>query len=502
MKHANPDLDSRKWRIAHLVLLVLGAAYLVSGAFTPALWFDESYTVGLMNHDFWEMCVIASYDVHPHLYYILLKLVTMVTGNSVIVMRLFSVLAGVLLGVLGYTHIRRDFGAGTGFWFSFFTFAMPVMFKYALQIRMYSWAALFVTLAAIYAWRAAYQQDRWKKNWILFAVFSLAAAYTHYFGLFSVFVLNLFLLAYVLKNRAHVLRWLLFGAIQIAAYLPGAWVLLRQINEGGAVWIEVKYPEVLENTLDFYFISGYSENATDLAQSDFYLWTGIAGAIWLFFLVLLGLRLWKKPKEAKPAVAALLAFLGIIGLTLFVSLFRDIYFVRYAMVFYGLAVFFFAYLMGGVRWKLVWILVAAAFVAISAHWAIPTYQANYDASATAVEDKLGGVIQDGDVMLLNDRMGAFISVKFPELDLYYYNPNDDNEDNAFQALGHDVHMVHTTQEVEEDLKDYTGNIWVFHQDSVFCDLVEQMPGTRRVETINIATEYYHYSYDLVLYEKG
>ena len=204
MKKLDKELDRPGWKLAHIILLVLGTAFLASGAFTPVLWFDESYTVGLMNHDFWDMCVIASYDVHPHLYYILLKLVTMVTGNSIVVMRLFSVLGGALIGLLGYTHIRRDFGARVGFWFSFFTFAMPVMFKYALQIRMYTWAALFITLTAIYAWRAAYQPERWKKNWILFAVFSLASAYTHYFGLFSVIVINLFLLAYTLKNRQHI----------------------------------------------------------------------------------------------------------------------------------------------------------------------------------------------------------------------------------------------------------------------------------------------------------
>ena len=62
--------------------------------------------------------------------------------------------------------------------------------------------------------------------------------------------------------------------------------------------------------------------------------------------------------------------------------------------------------------------------------------------------------------------------------------------------------MHDTQQVEEDLQDYTGNIWVFNQDSVFCDLVEQLPDTRQVETINIATKYYFYSYDLVLYQKG
>lgn len=489
--------------VAHLALLAAGTAFLVSGAFHSALWFDESYTVGLMNHDFLSMCSIASYDVHPFLYYILLKLITLVFGGGIVVMRLFSVAGGVALAVLGFSHIRRDFNAKVGFWFTFFAFAMPVMFKYAWQIRMYTWAPFFVTLAALYAYRIAYGgEDHWKKNWILFTLFSLASAYTHYFGLFSVIVINLFLLAYVVKNRRWVLRWLVFGLIQITAYLPGAWVLLRQMKEGGAVWIEVKYPQVLENTLDFYFIGGYTENATDMSQGDFLSATIVAGAVWIFFLMMLILRLHKDPKDAKPAVLAWLVDLGILAVTLLVSLFREIYFVRYTMVLYGLIVFFFAYLMSGVRRKGVQIAVAAVFLAVTVRWVVPAYQSNYDVSATAVEDTLGGVMQDGDVMLLNDRVGAFITVKFPELDLYYYNPYDDNEDNAFQALAYQVHIVHDTRQVEEDLRDYTGNIWVFQQDSVFCDLVEQMPDVQKVEILNISTKYYFYSYDLVLYQKG
>ena len=501
MKYLRQEQNNPRLTLAHIVLLVLGAAFLVSGAFFPAIWFDESYTVGLMNQNLWDMCVIASYDVHPHLYYILLKLVTMVFGNSIIVMRLFSVAGGILLALLGFTHIRRDFGAKTGFWFSFFTFAMPVMFKYALQIRMYTWAPVFITLTAVYAYRVAYQTGPWKKNWILFALFSVASAYTHHFAVFAVAVINLLLLAYLVKNRCHILRWLLFGAIQIAAYLPGAWVLLRQINEGGADWIKVSYPAVLYNTLDFYFLGGSVENATEIGGNSWIFFTVLAGVIWAFFLVLLILRLKKDPKGAKPAVLALLTALLIIGITLVVSEFRAIYYVRYNMVFYGLIVFFFAYLLAGLEKMLPKLMAAAVFLAVTVSWAIPAYQTNYDSSSWVVEEKLGGAIQDGDVMLLDDSVGAYIAVKFPEVELYYYNQWGWNIDNAFMALGHHVHMTHSTQEITEALESYSGDIWVFMEDSQLNQTVQDLPGVTQEETVSLEMRYYGYDFSVVHYVK-
>ena len=502
MKYPRSEQSDSRLTIAHIVLLVLGAAFLVSGAFFPAIWFDESYTVGLMDQNLLDMCVVASYDVHPHLYYILLKLVTLVFGNSIVVMRLFSVAGGIVLALLGYTHIRRDFGAKVGFWFTFFCYAMPVMFKYALQIRMYTWAPVFVTLAGIYAYRIAYQKEHWKKNWILFAVFSLASAYTHHFGVFAVVVINLMLLVYVLKNRAHFLRWLLFGAIQIVGYLPGAWVLLRQINEGGADWIKVSYPWTLYNTLDFFFLGGTVENATEIPGNAWIFYTILAGIIWAFFLALLVLRIRKDPKAAKPAVLALVAALAIIGITLLVSEYRAIYYVRYNMVFYGFIAFFFAYLLAGVKKLLPKVITGVVFLAVTVYWAVPTYQTIYDSSSWVVEDKLEGQIQDGDALLMDDSVGAFIAVKFPDVELYYYNQWGWNVDHAFLALGHHVHMTHSTEEISAALQGYTGDIWVFQEDSQLNEVVQQLPDTTEVEVIPIEMKYYNYNFAVVHYQKA
>ena len=86
------------------------------------LWFDESYSVAIANHSYQEIWTIGGNDVHPVLYYFILHTLNLIFGSNIIVYRLFSVLCLFILGLLGYTHIRKDFGDKVGILFSLFTF--------------------------------------------------------------------------------------------------------------------------------------------------------------------------------------------------------------------------------------------------------------------------------------------------------------------------------------------------------------------------------------------
>lgn len=124
--------------------------------------------------------------------------------------------------------------------FSFLVFFFPVSLVYAGEIRMYSLAMLLVTLTAVYAYRiyrtslryflrradahcAPLQSGQFLrgprqtqglplqninncnkfvsvKNWIIFAICSLAGAYTHYYALMASGLINLFLLIGLVVN--------------------------------------------------------------------------------------------------------------------------------------------------------------------------------------------------------------------------------------------------------------------------------------------------------------
>ena len=137
----------------HIALIILGAIFVLLSNFHTSIWFDESYSVGISAHNVGDIWSIGSNDVHPVLYYIILHFIGLFTNNSILAYRLFSSICVIGIAILGFTHIRKDFGEKTGFIFSFLILFMPISLAYSGEIRMYTLAMLFVTVMAIYAYR-------------------------------------------------------------------------------------------------------------------------------------------------------------------------------------------------------------------------------------------------------------------------------------------------------------------------------------------------------------
>ena len=151
---------SSRW--FHLVVLALGSAFVLVGAFHAYIWFDESYSVAIANHSFSEIWRIGSGDVHPVLFYWALHVLNLVFGQNILAYRLFTVLGSVALASLGYTHVRRDFGWKPGVLFTAFVLFIPYTAIMATEIRMYSWATFSVMLCAS---RALCASQRAKALW-------------------------------------------------------------------------------------------------------------------------------------------------------------------------------------------------------------------------------------------------------------------------------------------------------------------------------------------------
>ena len=222
----------------HIAVIVIGIIFVSLGAFHSNLWFDESYSVGLARHTFGEIWSIGGHDVHPILYYWMLRIVYLITGGTIMAYRIFSVIPIAIMIILGYTHIRKDFGEKTGFIFSFLSAFLPEMAQYAIEIRMYSWAILAVTILAIYAYRLTKEDNT--KNWIIFGLSSLASIYLHYYGLMAAGLINVFLLIYLIVKRRKkgIIFIISFGILQGLAYLPWLVNFATQLsNVSSGYWI-------------------------------------------------------------------------------------------------------------------------------------------------------------------------------------------------------------------------------------------------------------------------
>ena len=137
----------------HLFIIFVGIIFVNLSIFHTNLWFDESYSVGMAGNSFRDIWEFGSHDVHPILYYYILHIISFITNNSILAFRIFSGIAITLTGILGFTHIRKDFGEKTGLIFSFLIYFSPINSVYANEIRMYAFAMFLVTLLAIYAYR-------------------------------------------------------------------------------------------------------------------------------------------------------------------------------------------------------------------------------------------------------------------------------------------------------------------------------------------------------------
>ena len=490
-------VKEKKIKIVHIIMLVLGTAFLASGAFHSSLWFDESYTVGLIHHNLIDLCRIATYDVHPHLYYILLKLFSYIFGSSIISLRLFSVLGSALLALLGFTHIRRDLGDKTGFWFSFFVLFMPSTFQYALQIRMYTWAPLFVTLAAIYAYRMIMQDKKSSMNTSLFVVFSIMAAYCHYYALIAVAIINIILLIYYIVNGSKLKKWIIMAVIQLGVFVPGIYVFIVQMKLNGANWIRVKYPDILFDTISFHFL-GVPQSEISVTSTIYIISLCIGICIFVLFGFLLVHMRKNKKEEVKPVLLALVIYFGVIVVFLIVSIFRPIYYVRYSIVSYGLLLFAFAYLLARCNKKYVKIIIVVVLLGLSVVRAIPIYQDNYDASDLKIDEYLQANIQDGDIILFKDIAEFAVSVKYQDTPTYFYNVGGWNVEDTYEAFGENVVVTRNLDE----LKNYTGRIWVLGRDVAY-EKIMSYSGTKEISNEKMNYKYYSKgnALEIILIEK-
>lgn len=222
-------------------------------SFSPNIWVDEAFSVSLVAHPWGEMLSIAATDVHPPLYYIILKAITeallfiLPDASSICIGKLVSVLPFALLLWIAVTKVRRTWGNYVGGLWGASLFAAPSLITQGVEIRMYGWAMLFVTLAYLFAYDVTTKAR--KRDWCCFVLAGLASAYTHYYACIAVTPVYLLLLyTSFRKGRAMLLRWLAAATVTVVGYLPWLFIFINQAQTvAGDYWIS--YPDLAEYQL-------------------------------------------------------------------------------------------------------------------------------------------------------------------------------------------------------------------------------------------------------------
>lgn len=472
---------------AHIALIAVGAAVFTAFAFHKNIWFDEAYTIGLVSHGFSEILKIHTADVHPFLYYVLLKTFTLVFGSSLLSLRMFSVVGAVLFSSLGLTHIRRDHGEKVGFFFSFFAVFSASVLLYAEQIRMYSWAMLIVALAGIYAYRVGKKGG--KQNSILFVLFSVCAAYTHYYALFAVAAINLVMLIRAVREKKKPGAWLARASVQIFAYIPGAAVFFKQAVSGGASWIKLSFPDNIFNTLAYPFLGELLSGVIGNRIAFFAVGIGLV-VLFASACVLLFCR--KRHLLKEDAFRwALEIFFGVIAFSLIVSLFRPIYYERYTVVLYGFLFFAFARAVSDMK-KPTHIIAAVLVVCI---FAVQTYRFSgkcfgetKERAETLFEEKIGG----DDIVVSSSTDIYCFSVFRPNGKFYFYNKGKWNIKEAYAAFGENACVIESLDIPE--IVGCEGSVFVINDGKTRDHLIAK--GFSQTEKISFFSAYGNKTYEI------
>ena len=210
--------------LALMTLAGLGVR-LVRLDFQP-LWWDEGYTVWFVAQPLTAMLARTAADIHPPLYYALLRGWSLVFGLNPISLRLFSVLLSLPAIPLAYALGRDMRDRATGYLAALLVAVNPMAIYYGQEVRMYGLAAT-LSLAALWTgWRwamisrqgAKAQRRDWKWG-IAYGLSVLAGLYTLY--VFVLLPLAQFLWVLIARRE----RWKAFLGSLVAAgllYLPWA----------------------------------------------------------------------------------------------------------------------------------------------------------------------------------------------------------------------------------------------------------------------------------------
>jgi hypothetical protein len=198
-----------------------------------ALWLDETISVNIARLPLTQIPRALSHDGAPPLYYVLLHYWMDLFGTSDFAVRALSGLISVVTLPVFWLAGRRVGGRKVA-WVTFFlALSSPFAINYATTTRMYS-LMILLSLLGFLALSSTLEDPTPRRRLALAAV-TAAILYTHYWGIYLVIVVGLWLLWRIRRSGEGrpALRAMAAGSL---VWLPWAPVFLYQTFHTGTPW--------------------------------------------------------------------------------------------------------------------------------------------------------------------------------------------------------------------------------------------------------------------------
>lgn len=231
------------------IIILLGVALRGYHITARSLWFDEAFSWRLIHFPLGEMITRDASDVHPPLYYILLKGWAVVFGSSLLSLRSFSVAASALAVAAMYGFSASAWRSRTAGVIAALLLAVSGwQIAYAWEARMYTLGTAFALISAWLLLKALRQKQQRPWWWIVYGLSVAAFLYIHYYAIFSVAAQVLFILGTIVSSARfrigemlqHKMTWYaaLAGVMIATAFAPWLPTFLQQQSQVQAsFWI-------------------------------------------------------------------------------------------------------------------------------------------------------------------------------------------------------------------------------------------------------------------------
>ena len=228
------EINKNTWFI---IIFIFAALFYLYNINFSDIWIDEAFTKALVKHSFGEITGLIKNDFHPPLYFYALKIFVTIFGISDFTIRLFSVLGVLATIFIGYSVGQKVFGKSGALYFCLLLISLPMLAEYAHEARMYTWGAFTVTGVFLYA--VMFLTSNKRRDLFFLMLFSVLAAYIHYYALLAAFWANVFVFIFLVIKRNNNLKiYLAYSAVALLLYMPWLIVMLSQAKKVSAsFWV-------------------------------------------------------------------------------------------------------------------------------------------------------------------------------------------------------------------------------------------------------------------------
>lgn len=256
---------------ASFVLLLLGAfALRVFRLDAQSLWWDEGISLHLAASSLSEIVADRAGNLHPPLYFILLKGWVGLAGFNEFSVRYLSVLASFLQVAVAYLISRNWFGRAAAWGVACFVTIWPLSVIYAQETRVYAFLPLvYLALLALTYRLIRLHHGRRLILWLALGLAEWAALHLHYISFIVVAYVNFWFLFRCIGQRQWLKsrRWLFVQLGVAIASLP--W-LVTVLNHWPDVQARINTGRGLTEPAPLTFL---------VAQSWTFHFTGLAGLL-------------------------------------------------------------------------------------------------------------------------------------------------------------------------------------------------------------------------------